>query len=196
MDVDIDFPTDFDPLEHFPEAVRASRVDEQSQLVKHPAGAYFQRIPKDKLTGLAAIPFEQAEELGYFKVDFLHLGLMDELSQFFENKDEMRALVRKEPNWALLRNHQVVEKLFQIHKHYDLVQQVQPDSVEKLADCIALIRPHGRRLVDKYLKDRDNTRTVLYSKPTDGRPYYKRSHSIAYALVIVLQLHLIKANVL
>lgn len=196
MDVDIDFPTDFDPLNFFPEAVAASRIDEHNQLTKHPAGAYFQTIPKDKLTGLSAIPYHEAEELGYFKIDFLHLALMDEFAEFFQNKSEMRALVRKEPDWTLLQSAVVVPKLFQLAKHYELVTRVHPESVLELADCIALIRPHGRRLVDKYLKDRDNTRTVLYSKPTDGRAYYKKPHAVAYALVIVLQLHLIKVGVM
>jgi len=195
MDVDIDFPTNFDPLDHFPEAVRASRV-ERGQLTKHPAGVYFQHIPKDTLTGLAAIPYEQAEGLGYFKVDFLHLSVMDDFAHLFKNKSEMRSLVRKDPDWALLQVPSVVQQLFQLGKHHDLVMQVRPNSVLELADCIALIRPHGKRLLTQYIQNPEATRTVLYSKPEDGRAYYKKPHSIAYALVIVLQLHLIKARLL
>ena len=61
MDVDLDFPTDFDPLDHFDQAVRASR-EQKGELVKHNVGVYFQKIPKDKITGFAAIPYEQAED--------------------------------------------------------------------------------------------------------------------------------------
>ena len=47
MDVDIDFKTTFDPLDYFDEAIRASMVNKDAQLIKHPAGVYFQSIPQD-----------------------------------------------------------------------------------------------------------------------------------------------------
>lgn len=191
MDVDIDFRSDFDPLELFTSAVRASRVD-NGKLLKHNVGVYFQHISKDKLTGFAAIPYNKAEEMGYFKIDFLHLSILDN----FESKDEIRALLKKEPDWMLLQSPDVVRKLFQLHSHFDLVVRVKPQSVQELADCIALIRPGKRFLLEGYLKDRDVVRTELYRKPDDGRIYFKKSHAVAYALTIVLQLHLIKAGIL
>jgi len=191
MDVDIDFRTDFDPLDHFPEAVRASRVQDDV-LKPHTAGAYFQAMAKDKLTGLAAIPYEEAEELGYFKIDFLHLSFLDN----FENKDEIRTLLKRDPDWLLLQSPDAVSKLFQLHNHFELVSKVKPQSVQELADCIALIRPGKRYLLNAYLKDRNALRKELYTKPDDGRAWFKKPHAIAYALTIVLQLHLIKAGAL
>ena len=191
MDVDIDFRTDFDPLDHFPEAVRASRIQD-GELKAHTAGAYFQNIPVDKVTGLAAIPYDQALDYGYFKIDFLHLSILD----IFESKDEIRILLNKEPDWMLLQSPSVVTKLFQLHKHYELVAKVRPQSVQELGDCIALIRPAKRYLLNAYLKDRNAIRKELYRKPDDDRPYFKKPHAIAYALTIVLQLHLIKAGIL
>ena len=189
MDVDIDLKTDFDPLKYFKEAVRASMVKD-NQLVKHPAGAYFQPIPTDKVTGLAAIPYDQAEEMGYFKVDFLHLSLLD----CFENKDQIRTLLKQEPDWSLLEDESIVERLFQIHRHFELISQVKPRSVQELADCIALIRPGKRMMVHAYLKDRKAVREQLYKKPEEGY-YFKKSHAIAYAMTIVLQLHLAKGGI-
>ena len=194
MDVDIDLPTAFDPLDYFPEAVRASRV-ENGKLLKHAAGAYFQAIPKDKLTDFAAIPYKEAEELGYFKIDFLHIGLADTFAEVFENKQQIRTLLNKDPDWTLLQSPTVVTQLFQLHSHYDLVARVRPESVMEIADCIALIRPGKRYLLDSYIKDRNAIRTELYRKTDDGKPYYKKPHAVAYALIIVLQLHLIKAGV-
>lgn len=191
MDVDIDFPTDFDPLDYFETAVRASRV-QNGELKKHNAGAYLQNIPKDKLTGLAAIPYDKAQGLGYFKIDFLHLSFLDK----FGSKNEIRALLKKEPDWLLLQSPAIVSKLFQIHNYFDLVSQVKPVSVQELADCIALIRPGKRYLLTAYLKARDIIRDELYRKPDDGRAYFKKPHAIAYALTIVLQLHLIKGGIL
>lgn len=191
MDVDIDFRTDFDPLTIFEDAIRASRVQD-GELKAHTAGVYFQHIPKDKITGLAAIPYDKAEELGYFKIDFLHLSFLDN----FESKDEIRVLLDKEPDWMLMQSPDTVPKLFQLHKHFELVSRVKPQSVQELADCIALIRPGKRYLLDAYIKDRDVVRSELYTKPEDGRAWFKRPHAIAYALTIVLQLHLIKVGAL
>lgn len=190
MDVDIDLKTDFDPLKYFKEAIRASMV-KNDDLVKHPAGAYFQPIPVDAVTGLAAIPYEQAEELGYFKIDFLHLSTLD----YFDNKQQIRTLIKKEPDWLLLQSPSIVPKLFQVHRHGKLLAEVKPKSVQELADCIALIRPGKRNLLHAYKKAPDVIRKELYRKPEEGY-YFKKSHAIAYALTIVLQLHLAKAGIL
>lgn len=190
MDVDIDLATDFDPLDHF-KCIRASRVQD-GKLVKHNAGVYFQAIAVDPITDLAAIPFKEAEIVGYFKIDFLHIGLLD----VFESKDEIRKLVNIPPDWEMLKDPDVVEKLFQLGRHFDLVQQVNPKSVLEIADCIALIRPHGRRCLSAYLQNRRETRKVLYTKPDDGLVWFKKGHSVAYALNVVLQLHLIKGGLL
>jgi len=191
MDVDIDLKTDFDPLDYFPMAVRASMVKD-NDLAKHPAGAYFQQIYKDKITGLAAIPYEEAEALGYFKIDFLHLSILN----YFESKDEIRHLLKIEPDWSLLESAAVVGKLFQLHKHYDLVSQVKPKSVEEIADCIALIRPGKRKLMTSYLRNKKKTREFLYRREENEQYSFKKSHAIAYALTIVLQLHLIRGRIL
>lgn len=191
MDVDIDFSPDFDPLIVFPQAVRASMVKDH-KLVKHPAGAYLQSIPRDTITGLAAIPYDKAEEVGYFKIDFLHLALL----QIFTDKQQIRQLAEIPPDWSMLRQRSVVEKLIHIHKHFDLVSKVKPISVEELADCIALIRPGKRHLLTGYLKNKKAVRKVLYQKVEDELYSFKKPHAIAYALTIVLNMHLIKGRIL
>ena len=191
MDIDLDLKTDFNPLEIFKEATRASMV-KNNDLVKHNVGVYFQTIPIDAMTGLAAIPYEQAEEIGYFKVDFLHLSLLN----VFESKEEIRELLKIEPDWSLLMRPDVVSKLFQIHKQYDLVSEIAPKSIQELADVIALMRPGKRHLVNAYLKDKTLIREELYRKPDDEKYYFKKGHAVSYALNIILQLHLIKGNVI
>jgi len=192
MDIDIDFKTDFDPLEYFPQAVRAAMVD-KDELKKHPAGAYLQYMPKDSISKLAAIPYKKADELGYFKVDFLHLSLLD----IFESKEEIRTLLKVEPDWSILEDRESVEKMFQIHRHFDVIFKIKPKSTEELADAISLIRPAKKHLINYYVNDKEKIREELYKKPEDPKKYYfKRSHSLAYALNIVLQLHLIKANII
>lgn len=192
MDIDIDTPTSFNPLTIF-DAVRASMVKD-GKLRPHPCGVYFQRIAKDPITQLAAIPHEQAEQLGYFKVDFLHLNILD----YFDNKHQIRTLLQKQPNWDLLLDKQIVSKLFQLHNYADILAEIRPRSVIELADTIALIRPAKQYLLAKYIntQDRQKLREELYAKPVDGGYYYKKSHAISYASNIILQLHLIQAGIL
>lgn len=191
MDIDIDFKTTFDPRDIIKSAVPASRVS-KGKLLKHQCGHYFQDIPVDKYTGFAAIPFEEAEVLGYFKIDFLHLGVLNN----FESKKEIRALIKKDPDWNLLLDASHVAKLFHIKNNPDMLKKIRPRSVQELADCLALIRPGKNRLVAQYINDPDGTREELYTKSADDKYAFKRAHAIAYALTIVLELHLIGAGVL
>ena len=190
MDIDIDFSSTFDPRQLMKQAIPASMV-KNGQLVKHPCGHYFQTIPIDSFTGFAAIPYEEAEVLGYFKIDFLHLSLLDS----FKSKDEIRQLIAQEPDWSLLQNPEHVAKLFQIHKNEKLLRRVKPTSVQELADCIALIRPGKRHLLESYLHDKPGTRKQLYAKEENGYSF-KRSHALSYALTIILQMHLISRGTL
>jgi len=192
FDIDLDFSSSFNVNDSFPTAVHASMVQNE-ELKKHPAGAYLQAIPKDKITNLSAIPFKEAEALGYFKVDFLHLNLLD----IFNSKKEIQTLIKKEPDWTLLEDQETVEKLSQIHRHFDIVYRVKPTSILELADILALIRPSKRILLNAYINDKETTRKQLYKKPDDPKKYYfKKGHAISYSLNIVLQLHLIKAKIL
>jgi len=192
MDIDIDLQTTFKPQEHFPQGVIASMV-QKNLLKKHTVGFYFQRIPIDEITKFAAIPYKLAEDLGFFKIDFLHLSLLDD----FKSKHEIKELLKIEPDWSMLEDKETVEKLFQIHRRYDVVFKLKPKSIEDLSDVISLIRPGKRYLVNVYNEDKALVRAELYKKPDDPTKYYfKRSHSIAYALNIVLQLHLIKAKII
>jgi DNA polymerase III alpha subunit len=191
MDIDIDFPSNFTPLSIFPQGTYAS-MEKNGKLLKHAVGIYLQPIPIDDITKLSAIPFKQAEKFGYMKIDFLTLTLLDN----FTDKEEIRSLIKIDPDWSLLKDPNVITKLFQIRNHVDLVLQLQPQSVLDLADCIALIRPAGKRMLSAYLKDKINIRHVLYKPSIDGKYYFKKGHAIAYALSIVLQLHLIKGGLL
>jgi DNA polymerase III alpha subunit len=192
-DIDIDFRTDFNPRSLFP-WTKASIVRNE-ELASHAGnsqgGMYPQRIPVDPVSRLSAIPYEDAEKLGYFKIDFLHLGVYDH----FESREEIDALLEVEPDWGLLLVPQEQKKLFQLAKHGEILNEVKPKSIEELADVCALIRPGKKQLVKLYNKQRESTRRILYVKDENGYSF-KKSHAVAYAMVIVLQLHLISAGAL
>lgn len=187
MDIDIDIKNDIDDiLKIFPEAIRASMIINE-ELMPHNVGIYFQTIPKDCVTNLSAIPYDIAEDYGYLKLDFLHVSYLEPLI----SKEGIRELITYEPNWDLLKIPSVVEKLFHINKYYDLIQQLNPRSIEDIADLLSLIRPGKKYLLDMYLENKLKTREILYIKPKKGEYYFKKSHAIAYAMIIILQLHMI-----
>lgn len=186
MDVDIDVAPSFKAEHHFPSWVRAS-VLRDGKLTAHPVGVYPQAMAKDPVTHLAAIPYDVAEDLGYLKVDLLHVNVY----QHFKDRAEIEDLLKKEPDWSYLQVPSTWPKLFQLAKHGELLQKVKPRSVEELADCMALIRPGKKDLLGLYLKEREMCRRALYAQDDEGYQF-KKSHSLAYSLVVVLQLHLIE----
>ena len=187
MDIDIDV-SDNKSVRELLGAIRASIV-EHSELKPHIVGLYFQHIPVDMITGLAAIPYKEAEEYGYYKFDLLNLNILDN----FTSKKQIRELLKLKPNWKLLQDPNIIPKLFHLSKHEDVLKIIKPVTVEELADVLALIRPNKRHLIDKYSKDVVNTRKELYKK-VDASDL-RKSHAIPYALLIVLQLHLLEAGV-
>jgi hypothetical protein len=189
-DVDIDFPTKFKPLNLFPNWIPASIVQNE-KLRPHPCGIYPQNIPIDPLTKLAAIPYEEADEYGYFKLDFLHLSVYDK----FESREEIEELLTIEPDWNLFLIPSNWSKLFQMSRHGELLQRLRPRSIEDVADAIALIRPGKIELLPLYLNDKAKGRAALYKQDASGFSF-KKSHAIGYALVIVLQLHLLSLELL
>lgn len=188
MDVDIDTAPTFDPQTVFPTWLRASVIS-NGRMRPHPCGVYPQNIPQDPVTKLAAIPYSTAEDLGYLKIDMLHLNIYAGL----KSHDEVVEMANTEPDWSLLRIERNVEKLFQLSKHYKLISTVQPTSLIELADCMALIRPGKAQLLPIYIRNREEARKALYFKDDTGYTF-KKAHAIAYALVVVVQLNLIEAG--
>jgi DNA polymerase III alpha subunit len=186
MDVDVDTPPSFDSTKVFPSWIRAAVVRD-GKMTPHPCGVYPQTIPRDPMSGLSAIPYDAAEELGYLKIDFLHLHQYSA----FKTRAEIDELLEQEPNWTLLQLQSTHSKLFQLSKHGDLLDTVKPKNIEELADCMALIRPGKKQFQGLYLKDRQAARRILYAKDDSGYSF-KKSHALAYSFVVWLQLHLIE----
>lgn len=184
MDIDIDTQTKFNPAAVFPNTVRASILNNNKN-TPHQCGVYFQEMPVDLLTNLAAIPYNVAEELGYTKIDFLHLRVYDH----FKTRKEIVDMAKQPTPWQLLLVPSVVEKLFQLSKHGELLQRLKPTSTLELADALALIRPGKANMLTLYLKNKEVGRKLLYAKEENGYSF-KKSHAIAYAMVVELQLKL------
>ena len=151
----------------------------------------MQHVPIDPQAGVAAAPYKMAAELGCFKIDFLPSHPLNK----FDNREDMLALLEEEPDWNLLLIPSVVQHLFHLAKHASLLTKLKPRSVLELADTLALVRPQKSYILPYYLTNREDARKLLYLKEEGDAYGFKKAHSIAYALIIVLQLHLVKAGI-
>lgn len=181
-DVDIDFKdrdAALQDLLHIP----ASRV-EKGDLKKHIVGVYFQSIPTDPLTGLASIPYEAAEQRGYFKLDFLNLGVYKGV----RDEAHLDQLVQQEPMWEMLEDQLIVDQLFHLADHYDIVSAYKPRSIYQLAMVLALIRPGKRYLqgLEWSLVEAD-----IWSATDNDEYTFKKAHAVSYAHVVVVQMNLL-----
>mgnify|MGYP000213831285 FL=1 len=181
FDVDIDMANRDDFLK-LVNCTPASIVNDKGMYSKHNTGVYFQNINTFPLEGYSAIEHKQAEEDGWFKVDILN----NHVYKGIRNEAHLDKLVATVPMWELFGHREIVEELFHINKHYEIVKQHQPTSIEQLAMILAMIRPGKRYLVGKSWEQIEKEVWVK----TDEY-FFKHSHAIGYALAIVVQLNLI-----
>ena len=181
-DIDIDFVDREDALKLF-KHIKASRL-ENGKLVKHNTGVYLHEAPLNAIEGISAIDYNQAEENGYFKIDFLNVGIYKGVL----NEEHLNQLMTTEPLWDLLEQDDFVNLLFHVNGHGSILRQMKPKSVEQLAAILAMIRPAKRYLIGK---DWTTVMTEVWTKPENDEYYFKKSHATAYAMAIVVQMNLI-----
>jgi hypothetical protein len=181
-DIDIDFYDRTDALSEL-EHIDASMAKNNS-FVRHNSGVYFQNIPVNPFTGLASITYQEAEELGYVKVDFLNNSVYEGV----KSEEHLTTLMNQEPVWELLEDPDFVDLLAHVHGHFDVVEMIKPKSISDLAICLALIRPGKRHLLNK---NRTAIESDIWNPPSDGTYYFKKSHAFAFATSIVVQMNLL-----
>ena len=180
-DIDIDVKDRdvlLEKLKHTP-----ASIIKDGEIKKHNTGVYFTDIPVHPFTNSANIDYKEAEDRGYFKLDILNVGVYDGV----KNEKHLQELVDQKPDWSLLEHKEIVEQLFHIHNHFDIIDKLRPKSIEELAAVLAIIRPAKRHLLKQNWS---NIKENVWKKPTDNSYYFKKSHAIGYALAIVVQLNL------
>jgi hypothetical protein len=179
-DIDIDFIDRQAALNCF-KTIPASRLQD-NQLVKHNTGVYFQSVPVDADSGLCSIPYDQATE--FFKLDFLNVGIYKGI----RDEQHLNDLMNQEPLWDLLEDDSFNTLLFHINGHGNILRSTKPQSIEQLAAVLAMIRPAKRYLIGKSW---DTILKEVWQKPDNDEYYFKKSHAIAYATAVVVQMNLI-----
>ena len=181
-DIDIDFVDREQALKLF-KNIRASRID-NDKLVKHNTGVYFHEVPVNAVENVCAVPYDVAEDRGYFKIDFLNVGLYKGV----RNEEHLIELMNREPLWDLLEDDAFTDLLFHVNGHGDILRKMKPASVEQLAAVLAIIRPAKRHLIGRSWTE---VMADVWSKPVNDEYFFKKSHATAYAVAIIVQMNLI-----
>ncbi|SOK58557.1 hypothetical protein [Yersinia phage fHe-Yen9-04] len=188
-DIDIDFKDGKSVIEQLPCTRSVEKITEDG-LIPHNSGIHFDNIPTDPISGLASIPYKEAERLGYQKVDILSQSAYVHV----RDRNHLKELMNKEPDWNLLLVPEIVDQLSQIKKHITLLNIWKPSSIDELAMFIAMIRPGKRQC--QSMNSWDEVRAVIWEYDSIGLDaegkklrYFKKPHAFAYSLMIVVQLN-------
>lgn len=182
-DVDIDFADRkqiLDLIKHIP-----ARQENSGEVRKHNSGVYVTTIPVDVYSECSSIDYRAAETRGYFKIDFLNQSVYE----LIQDQDHYNRMLARDTKWNLLLDKTFCERVVHIGNYADLVAEMRPDSIPRMAAFIAVIRPGKAHL------QRQSWDTVFASvwDGDDSRGFvFKKSHSISYAKLVALHINLLE----
>jgi hypothetical protein len=182
-DIDIDL-ADRDQLLKLIHATPARQMH-QGQVRRHNSGVYVTDIPYDPINQCAAIDYEQAEDLGYFKIDLLNMTVY----QLVQDPEHYEQMLAREPDWSRLWTDTAwATQLVHIGNYTDLLQSMKPDSIPRMAAFISVIRPGKAHLqncawaeVFESVWDGDDSKGFVF----------KHAHAIGYAALVALHMNLL-----
>lgn len=184
-DIDIDLADRDALLGHIKVTPASIRGD--GSVKRHNTGVHPTAIPYDPVNGVAALDYSEAESRGYVKIDLLNVWVY----KWVRDEAHLASLLR-EPDWSLLQDRATFEKLIHIGNHYDAAARMpEPiNSIPRLAMFLALIRPGKRHLLGLPWSEVAKT---VWEKTADGYTF-KKSHSVAYAHLVVVNMNLLAEN--
>ena len=180
-DVDIDFAD----RQTIIDLIQCTSARQNEQGRRHNSGVYVTPIPYDAQNNCANITYEEAQSRGYFKLDFLNMSVytLVQDQQHYDN------LLAKDPQWDLLwTNSEIVQKLVHVGNYAQLLKEMRPDSIPRMAAFISIIRPVKAHLKNKSWDE--VFASVWDGDSTDGF-VFKKSHAISYATLVALHLNLL-----
>jgi len=182
-DIDIDV-ADRDKILSFFEHINATIIRDGKDS-KHNTGAYFTNIPINPYTGRSSLDYQEAETRGYLKIDILNVGLYKQV----KSEQHLQELIQQEPPWDRLYDPSFCSQLIHIGSHYDTLIQMPEavNTIPRLAMFLAVIRPAKRHLIGRTWREVSET---IWDK-SDGGYAFKRSHSISYAHLVVVNMNLL-----
>ena len=189
MDIDIDF-ADREKVLKLIRNVPAA-IHRKDGWVKHNTGVFVTEVPTDPITGWSSLDYQEAESLGYIKLDLLNVHVYEQI----RDEADLIELMAAEPMWEMLEHREFVEQIIHINNHYDtLAKMPEPvNSIPRMAMFLAVIRPAKRHLIGLSWKE---VAKDVWTKPTDGSYSYKKSHSVSYAHLVTVHMNILCKNVI
>ena len=186
-DIDIDL-ADREQLLKSIDAIPARQMH-QGQVRRHNSGVYVTDIPYDPVNSCAAIDYETAEQLGYFKIDLLNMSVY----QLIKSPEHYKQLLDQEPNWTRLwTDSEWAKQLVHIGNYTDLLQTMRPNSIPRMAAFISIIRPGKAHLQNRPW-------TEVFESVWDGDSsrgfVFKKAHAVGYAALVALHINLLSQDV-
>ena len=186
-DIDIDFADRelvLKLIRHTP-----ARQEVQGQVRWHNSGVYVTDIPHDPINGCAAIDYEQAEQRGYFKIDFLNMNVY----KLIESPEHYQEMLAATPPWdRLWQDTNWSKQLVHVGNYTDLLKNMRPTTIPQMAAFISIIRPGKAHLQNQPWTD-------VFASVWDGNDSqgytFKKSHSLSYAMLVALHMNLLNQDV-
>ena len=183
-DIDIDFGDRTQALrllEHTP-----ASINRDSTWVQHNTGVYVTDIPQDPFSGRASLDYEAAEARGYMKLDFLNVSLYTQI----KSEAHLQELVAQEPEWDRLYDPEFCGRLIHIGNHYrTLIRMPEAvNTIPRMAMFLSVIRPAKRHLIGETWATVAQT---VWDRPVDDEYYFKKSHAVAYAHLVAVNMNLL-----
>ncbi len=184
-DIDIDFANRDRALAGM-NYVPASIIKD-GKITKHNTGVYFHDVPQDPVTGLCSVDYESAESKGFFKLDFLNVGVYEQV----RDEAHLLDLMHRPIDWAVFGIPAFVSQLFHLGNYGDLTARLKPQRIEHIAMILALIRP-GKRHLQKQCERRgfDSIRDEIWTKGDAGYEF-KKAHAVSYAMLVYVHANLL-----
>lgn len=182
-DIDIDMPDRAALLaliQHTP-----ARLETGGQVRRHNSGVYVTDIPQDPVHGCAALDYETAEARGYFKLDFLNMSVYS----LIRSPEHYEQLLAQEPDWPRLWTDSAwASQLVHVGNYVDLLKEMRPDSIPRMAAFISIIRPGKAHLQRRPWNE-------VFAGVWDGddsRGYtFKKSHALSYSALVALHMNIL-----
>jgi len=185
-DIDIDMPDRSRLLELIQHVPARQTVDGRPR--RHNSGIYVTDIPRDIVNGCAAIDYEAAEKRGYFKIDLLNMSVY----QLIQDPAHYERMLSQEPPWSRLwTDAPWASQLVHVGNYVDLLREMKPDSIPRMAAFISIIRPGKAHLQRRPWAE-------VFASVWDGDAskgfVFKKSHAISYAMLVKLHMNLLNQD--
>jgi len=182
-DIDIDFADRNQILNLIRHTPARQIVNEQVR--RHNSGVYISNIPYDPVNECAAIDYKTAEERGYFKIDFLNMGVY----QLIKSPQHYADMLADTPPWdRLWQDSTWASQLVHVGNYTELLRSMRPDSIPRMAAFISIIRPGKAHLQNKDWQ-------IVFESVWDGNDSqgytFKKSHALSYAALVALHMNLL-----